>query len=146
MPVAWMIPVLAITACAASGPGASSGSDGRAVPDFPEGWGIPASSVVPVLATDGMVSTTDRIASEIGAEILRRGGNAVDAAIATHFALAVVNPEAGNIGGGGFMIVRMVDGTTASLDFREKAPMAATADMYLDEEGNLTDKLSLIHI
>ncbi len=88
--------------------------------------GLPPRSVVPTYATDGMVSTTDRVASEIGAEILRRGGNAVDAAVATHFALAVVNPEAGNIGGGGFLVVRMADGTVAALDFREKAPLAAT--------------------
>jgi gamma-glutamyltranspeptidase/glutathione hydrolase len=86
-----------------------------------------------------MVVTTDRIASEVGAEILRRGGNAVDAAVATHFALAVVNPEAGNIGGGGFLLMRLTDGTTASLDFRETAPLAATRDMYVDAKGDLTD-------
>jgi gamma-glutamyltranspeptidase/glutathione hydrolase len=87
-----------------------------------------------------MVSTTDRVASEIGADIIRRGGNAIDAAIATHFALAVVNPEAGNIGGGGFMIVRMADGTSAALDFREKAPLAATRDMFLAADGSPTDR------
>ena len=80
-------------------------------------------AVAPTLAPHGMVSTTDRVASEIGAEILRRGGNAVDAAVATHFALAVVNPEAGNIGGGGFLVLRMADGRTAALDFREAAPL-----------------------
>ncbi|CAN5800785.1 gamma-glutamyltransferase [soil metagenome] len=105
---------------------------------LPSEWAIPIQTVVPTYATDGMISTTDRVASEIGAEILRRGGNAVDAAVATHFALAVVNPEAGNIGGGGFLVVRMADGTLASLDFREKAPLAATRDMYLDAQGNLT--------
>ncbi len=146
MPLAWMIPVVAITACAPAAPATGPNNGAQLAPDFPDDWGIPASSVVPVLATDGMVSTTDRVASEIGAEILRRGGNAVDAAIATHFALAVINPEAGNIGGGGFMIVRMTDGTTASLDFREKAPMAATRNMYLDEEGNLTDKSIVGHL
>ena len=87
-----------------------------------------------------MVATTDQVASEIGVEILRRGGNAVDAAVATQFALAVVNPEAGNIGGGGFMIVRMADGRTAALDFREKAPLASTRDMYVGQDGKLTDK------
>jgi gamma-glutamyltranspeptidase/glutathione hydrolase len=87
-----------------------------------------------------MVATTDRVASEIGAEILRRGGNAVDAAVATHFALAVVNPEAGNLGGGGFLVLRMADGATAALDFRETAPLGATRDMFLDERGNPTDR------
>ncbi len=87
-----------------------------------------------------MVATTDQVASEIGVEIVRRGGNAVDAAVATQFALAVVNPEAGNIGGGGFMIVRMADGRTAALDFREKAPLASTRDMYVGQDGKLTDK------
>ncbi|HEX2188286.1 MAG TPA: gamma-glutamyltransferase, partial [Longimicrobiaceae bacterium] len=112
---------------------------------FPEGWAFPAGSITPVTARGGMVSTTDRVASEVGAEVLRRGGNAVDAAVATHFALAVVNPEAGNIGGGGFMVVRMADGTTAALDFRETAPLAATRDMYLDAQGNLTDRSTVGH-
>ena len=69
-----------------------------------------------------MVVSTDVYASEIGVEVMRAGGNAVDAAIAVSLALAVVNPEAGNIGGGGFMMVRMADGTTAALDYREKGP------------------------
>jgi gamma-glutamyltranspeptidase/glutathione hydrolase len=93
-----------------------------------------------------MVSSTDRVASEIGAELIRRGGNAVDAAVATHFALAVVNPEAGNIGGGGFMIVRTADGTTAALDFRERAPLAATRDMYLAPDGSSTDRSMIGHL
>ncbi|HEX8691272.1 MAG TPA: gamma-glutamyltransferase [Longimicrobium sp.] len=111
---------------------------------FPAAWDFQRDRVAPVLASRGMVVTTDRVASEIGAEILRRGGNAVDAAVATHFALAVVNPEAGNIGGGGFLVVRMADGTTAALDFREKAPLKATRDMYLDAQGNVSDSLSLV--
>jgi gamma-glutamyltranspeptidase/glutathione hydrolase len=109
-------------------------------PQFAPGWRWPAGSLAPTVSTNGMVVTTDRVASEVGAEILRRGGNAVDAAVATHFALAVVNPEAGNIGGGGFMIVRMADGTTAALDFRETAPGRATRDMFLDSAGNVTRK------
>jgi gamma-glutamyltranspeptidase / glutathione hydrolase len=105
---------------------------------FPDGWEIPAALATPVRADGGMVATTDRIASEIGAEILRRGGNAVDAAVAVHFALAVVNPEAGNIGGGGFMVIRTENGSVASLDFRERAPYEAHRDMFLDEEGDVT--------
>ena len=93
-----------------------------------------------------MVTSTDRVASEIGIEIIRRGGNAVDAAVATHFALAVVNPEAGNIGGGGFMLVRMSDGRTAALDFRETAPLAATRDMYVGSDGKPTDRSVVGHL
>jgi gamma-glutamyltranspeptidase/glutathione hydrolase len=85
-----------------------------------------------------MVVSTDELASQVGIDVLRAGGNAVDAAVAVQFALAVVNPEAGNIGGGGFMVVRFANGTTATLDFREKAPLAATRDMYLDADGNAT--------
>ena len=109
-------------------------------PAFAPGWRWPAGSLSPTVSANGMVVTTDRVASEVGAEILRRGGNAVDAAVATHFALAVVNPEAGNIGGGGFLVVRMADGTTASLDFREAAPLKATRDMFLDAAGNVTSR------
>ncbi len=94
---------------------------------------------VPVQAANGMVVSTDRYASEAGVAVLQAGGNAVDAAVAMAFALAVVNPEAGNIGGGGFMVLRMADGSTATLDFRERAPGAASRDMYLDEAGELTD-------
>jgi gamma-glutamyltranspeptidase/glutathione hydrolase len=82
-----------------------------------------------------MIATTDRYASEVGAEVMRRGGNAVDAAAAVAFALAVVNPEAGNIGGGGFLVARMRDGEEVALDFRSRAPLRATRDMFLDEQG-----------
>ncbi len=112
---------------------------------FPEGWPYSAHEA-PVHAGQGMVVSTDAYASEIGASILQQGGNAVDAAIATSFALAVVNPEAGNIGGGGFMVLRLADGTTASLDYRERAPMAASRDMYLDEDGELTEASTLGHL
>jgi gamma-glutamyltranspeptidase/glutathione hydrolase len=86
-----------------------------------------------------MVVSMSRDASEAGVEILKDGGNAVDAAVATGFALAVTYPSAGNIGGGGFMVIRMADGRTASLDYREVAPLAATHDMFV-ENGMLTDK------
>ncbi|HEV7588681.1 MAG TPA: gamma-glutamyltransferase [Longimicrobium sp.] len=111
---------------------------------FPAKWDFQRGSIAPVIAARGMVVSTDRVASEVGAEILRRNGNAVDVAVAMHFALAVVNPEAGNIGGGGFMVVRMADGTAAALDFREAAPLKATRDMYLDAQGNVSDSLSLV--
>ena len=86
-------------------------------------------------ASAGMVVSSNIIASEVGAEVLRAGGTAVDAAIATGFALAVVHPTAGNIGGGGFMVIRLPDGRTTALDFREKAPLAAHPEMFLDENG-----------
>lgn len=98
----------------------------------------PASaSTAPVHAQHGMVVTVHALASQVGAEILQSGGNAVDAAVATGFALAVVHPPAGNIGGGGFMLIRMADGKAHFLDYREKAPAAATRDMYLDAQGNV---------
>jgi gamma-glutamyltranspeptidase/glutathione hydrolase len=92
-----------------------------------------------------MVVSTDAYASDVGVRILRAGGNAVDAAVATSFALAVVNPEAGNIGGGGFMVIRFADGSTASLDYRERAPLAASRDMYLNEAGELTEASTVGH-
>ena len=101
-------------------------------------WAFAPDRVALTYGFDGMVSSTDRVASEIGVEVLRRGGNAVDAAVATHFALAVVNPEAGNIGGGGYIVLRMGDGRTASLDFRESAPLAASPALYVDEDGDPT--------
>ncbi|HET7623113.1 MAG TPA: gamma-glutamyltransferase [Gemmatimonadaceae bacterium] len=106
---------------------------------FPEGWRFEAGGHAP-FARDAMVSSNSELASRAGVEIMERGGNAVDAAVATGFALAVTHPSAGNLGGGGFMVIRMADGRTAALDYREIAPLAATRDMYLDEQGNLTDK------
>ncbi len=86
-------------------------------------------------APHAMIASNDSLATMAGIEVLRRGGNAVDAAVAVGFALAVTYPEAGNIGGGGFMLVRLADGRTAALDFREVAPLGATRDMYLDSAG-----------
>lgn len=123
-----------------------AGCEGRReVAEFPPGWPFLASAR-PLIVEHAVVSTTDEVATQVGLEVLRAGGNAVDAAIAVQFALAVVNPEAGNIGGGGFMVVRLADGTTATLDFREKAPLAATRDMFLDEQGNLTDRSVVGHL
>jgi gamma-glutamyltranspeptidase/glutathione hydrolase len=96
----------------------------------------------PVHAQHGMVVSVHELASQAGVEILQAGGNAVDAAVATGFALAVVHPPAGNIGGGGFMLIRMTDGKTHFLDYREKAPAAATRDMYLDSKGNVIEGAS----
>ena len=108
------------------------------VQEFPPGWRYrPAAP--PLRAQHGMVVSTDSLASMAGLNMLQAGGNAVDAMVATHFALAVVNPEAGNIGGGGFMVLRMADDTRATLDYREKAPLGASADMYLDADGRVTD-------
>ncbi|NIR47781.1 gamma-glutamyltransferase [candidate division KSB1 bacterium] len=96
----------------------------------------------PVYAKHGMVVSTERVASEVGVEILKEGGNAIDAAVATAFTLAVVHPAAGNIGGGGFMVIRLADGTTTTIDYREKAPLAAHERMYLNENGELIEDLN----
>src|SRR5271154_5458677 len=93
--------------------------------------------LVPVEAPHAMVASVHRLASRAGVQIMKSGGNAVDAAVAVGFALAVVYPEAGNLGGGGFMLFRRPDGEVHFLDYREKAPSQATADMYLDKDGNV---------
>lgn len=113
--------------------------------NVPDGWVFDLDAQ-PVQAEHGMVVSTDAYASAVGVEILQAGGNAVDAAIATSFALAVVNPEAGNIGGGGFMLMRFADGATAALDYREKAPLAARRDMYLDSTGELREGYTQGHL
>ena len=105
--------------------------------------GPPELQVAPatVQADDAMIVSAYPDASEIGAQVLRDGGNAVDAAIATGFALAVTHPAAGNIGGGGFMVIRFPDGRTTALDFREKAPLAAHPEMFVDENGEYSFEL-----
>jgi gamma-glutamyltranspeptidase/glutathione hydrolase len=109
--------------------------------------GVPAPTPLladskPVHAPHAIVVSIDELASKAGAEIMQAGGNAIDAEVATGFALAVVYPQAGNLGGGGFMLVRMADGKTHFIDFREEAPAAATARMYLGAQGNVIDGAS----
>jgi len=96
---------------------------------------VVAQTAEPVRASTGMVVSQHWLASEVGGDVLAAGGNAIDAAIATGFALAVVHPTAGNIGGGGFMVVRFPNGQTTAIDFREKAPLASFPEMWLDEKG-----------
>lgn len=98
---------------------------------------LQAASVAPVGGVHGMVVTAHQLATKVGVDVLKRGGNAVDAAVAVGYTLAVVYPAAGNLGGGGFMTIQMADGRKTFIDFREKAPLAATADMYLDRTGNV---------
>src|SRR4051794_13992943 len=96
-----------------------------------------AASVAPVAAERGMVVTAQHLATEVGVDVLKKGGNAIDVAVAVGYALAVVYPAAGNLGGGGFMTIQLADGRKTFLDFREKAPLAATPNMYLDAAGNV---------
>ncbi|HVR38827.1 MAG TPA: gamma-glutamyltransferase [Thermoanaerobaculia bacterium] len=102
-----------------------------------------AATKEPLRARHVMVASTSPIASQIGADVMRKGGNAVDAAVAVSFALAVTWPSAGNLGGGGFMLVRKADGTLDALDYRERAPLAASREMYLDAQGNVIKRLSI---
>jgi gamma-glutamyltranspeptidase/glutathione hydrolase len=101
-----------------------------------------AASKAPVRARQGMVASTEKLASQIGIDTLKRGGNAVDAAVAVGFALAVTHPSAGNLGGGGFMMIRFVSGETVCIDYRETAPAAASRDAYLDAAGQVIPKAS----
>ncbi|HSQ23238.1 MAG TPA: gamma-glutamyltransferase [Pyrinomonadaceae bacterium] len=98
-----------------------------------------AASREPVRARHGVVASTNEVASKVGVDIMKRGGNAVDAAIAVAFALAVTHPAAGNLGGGGFMMIRLKNGRTTAIDYREMAPAAATRNIYLDKNGNVIE-------
>jgi gamma-glutamyltranspeptidase / glutathione hydrolase len=104
-------------------------------------WAAP---MHPVHAAHAMVASVHELASRAGVEMMQAGGNAIDAAVATGFALAVVHPQAGNIGGGGFMLIRTADGSTHFIDYREKAPAGATANMFLDAQGNVIENASLV--
>ncbi|EDV1502621.1 gamma-glutamyltransferase [Salmonella enterica subsp. salamae] len=109
----------------------------------PVSYGVEEDVFHPVRATQGMVASVDAMATQVGVDILKQGGNAVDAAVAVGYALAVTHPQAGNLGGGGFMLLRTKDGATTAIDFREMAPAGATRDMFLDEQGNPDSKKSL---
>src|SRR5882672_9898411 len=98
----------------------------------------------PVNAQHAMVASVHELASRAGVEIMQAGGNAIDAAVATGFTLAVVHPQAGNLGGGGFLLLRKANGEVRFIDFREKAPAAATQNMYLDAQGNVIENASLV--
>ncbi len=121
----------------ASDPVAGEGSKAAGPRRMPAGEARPPELA---LGTRGAVTSAELNASAVGLEILREGGNAVDAAVAVGFALAVTHPSAGNLGGGGFMVVRLADGTVAAIDYREAAPSGASRDMYLDKKGNPTNE------
>ncbi len=105
---------------------------------------LPYRGEEPVRARHGMVVSVHRLASDAGLQVLKDGGNAVDAAVATGFALAVVHPVAGNLGGGGFMLIRDHTGKTTFIDYREKAPLAASEGMYMDPRGNVDGEASVL--
>ncbi|MGA3197534.1 MAG: gamma-glutamyltransferase, partial [Terriglobales bacterium] len=105
---------------------------------------LAAAPLRPTHAPHAIVASVHELASRAGAEVMQAGGNAIDAAVATGFALAVVHPQAGNLGGGGFLLLRTATGETHFVDFREKAPAAATENMYLDSHGNVIENLSTI--
>lgn len=139
---------LALGAVAALGGCRSSGgptTDARYSGTYAGGWRFDELREAS-FGDSAMVASNSDLATAAGVEVLRQGGNAVDAAVAVGFALAVTYPFAGNIGGGGFMTIRMADGRTATLDYREVAPLAATRDMFVDSAGQLTDRSVVGHL
>ena len=98
--------------------------------------------VANAVGLNGAVASSKEEASQIGIDILKKGGNAIDAAVSVAFALAVTHPSAGNIGGGGFMVIRLANGAVTTIDFREKAPLLSTKDMFLDENGDVIQNKS----
>jgi gamma-glutamyltranspeptidase/glutathione hydrolase len=115
---------------------------GTVFTSFGLGFSSRVSASLPAQGKSGMVVTSQRYASEVGLQILQAGGNAIDAAVAVGYALAVVHPCCGNIGGGGFMTIHLANGKNTFIDFREKAPLAATPSLYLDQNGNVVPGLS----
>src|SRR5882757_8175161 len=130
---------LAATLCTAGVAPGQTAAEYRARTEASKQWPREA-----VRGAKAMVATDEELGSKAGVEILKRGGNAVDAAVAVAFALAVVEPAAGNIGGGGFMLVRFANGRTTFFDYREVAPGKATRDMYNGAEGKLDEQASVI--
>src|SRR5690349_10873456 len=105
---------------------------------------VPGYGHEPVYARKGMVVAQEPLAADVGVAVLKSGGNAVDAAVAVGFALAVTYPYAGNLGGGGFMLIRMANGDAVVIDYREEAPEAASRNMYLNAQGELTPKATIL--
>ncbi|WP_439214164.1 gamma-glutamyltransferase [Duffyella gerundensis] len=116
---------------------------GASAAPAPVSYGVETDTFHPVKEQHGMVASVDALATQVGVDILKQGGNAVDAAVAVGFALAVTHPQAGNLGGGGFMMLRTASGRTTAIDFREMAPARASRDMFLDANGNADSKRSL---
>lgn len=135
--VSWVIITLLLS------PGGGFATNSPPVP-APAFYGVEKEGFHPVQAEQGMVSSVDAIATLVGVDILKQGGNAVDAAVAVGYALAVTHPQAGNLGGGGFMLLRTKDGRVTAIDFREMAPAKASRDMFLDANGNPDGKKSLV--
>src|SRR5262245_15153432 len=125
--------------CLSAGVYAQNAAQYKERPETEKSWPKQA-----VRAAHGMVATDEELGSRAGVEILQKGGNAIDAAVATAFALAVVEPAAGNIGGGGFLLVRLADGKATFFDYREVAPGRATRDMYIGADGKLDPEASTI--
>lgn len=145
-PLALLVVVaLGLASCRPAGTPAPATTDARHSGTYAGGWRFPELREA-AFGESAMVASNSDLASEAGLEILRAGGNAMDAAVAVGFALAVTYPFAGNIGGGGFMTIRMADGRTAALDYREVAPLAATRDMFVDADGKLTDRSITGHL
>src|SRR5437016_4871518 len=136
VPPVGFVPLTPVDTAPTEGTSASAAAAGTQDARIAPAWPLTL-RVKPVTGEHAMVVTSHPLASDVGVDILRRGGNAVDAAVAIGFALAVVHPVAGNIGGGGFMVVRTRDGVVRTLDFREAAPSGATRSMYVDSAGNV---------
>lgn len=136
--VIWLVAM--VTACAGGPSTVSERAPARPTVEDARA-ATPSESERPLRRPSGMVVSASAIASEVGARVLEAGGNAVDAAVATGFALAVTHPAAGNVGGGGFMVIRFPDGRATAIDFREKAPLAAHPGMFLDEDGEYSSAI-----
>ncbi len=139
--VAMLTGALTMLGCAAQDTGTEATTSARPanveLTTFPSEWTYQPGASAPS-AERGMVASNSNLATQAGVEILEAGGNAVDAAVAVGFALAVAYPEAGNLGGGGYTVVRLADGASVALDYREVAPSGASRDMYIDDDGELT--------
>jgi gamma-glutamyltranspeptidase/glutathione hydrolase len=138
--VRWLVLLLAVSVSLPAFGGAEAP---RAVSRGPAA-GLGSAPSATVRARHGMVGSTEVHASQVGIDVLKRGGNAIDAAVAVGFTLAVTHPAAGNIGGGGFMLIRLADGRTTAIDYREMAPAKASRDMFLDAQGNVVAERSRI--